>query len=141
MTLRCFEQRALQNLDLAYHIASSSLSVFIPAPLRQLLESILSIFMREPLAEWQREARILQKQQQQIAALQKQGKKEAAGKSSSKGGRGGNNSSGSLASPVTEVDLFDTEASHIRLKVGVESLHEEMDLDLNKGQSWIYDSG
>ena len=99
---------------------------FLPAcpflPLtRQLLKSILSIFLREPLAEWQKEARLIQKHQQLIAvALQKQRLKDGVAGGKMGGGCDGDALGASFASPEPEEDPYVTEASHIRLKVGVD---------------------
>ncbi len=72
---------------------------------RQLLGSILSIFMREPLAEWQREARLLD--------TVSSGGKKAAGSSSASGKSSG--SGGEDLGPSS--GLAEVEHRHIALKV------------------------
>lgn len=103
---------------------------------RQLLGSCLSIFLREPLAEWQREARMLQAQRLPIqgqgggSAGPQGGSAGASGKASRRasggGGSGGTGSgakgagsagAGGRSGSVAGSEVEEVEQAHISLKV------------------------
>ena len=81
----------------------------------------MSIFMREPLAEWQKEARSIHMQQQQQQQQLKQRPRQQAAKGGGAGGSGRRGGSGQAEAGEDEAKASEVqssmEESHIRTKV------------------------